>query len=83
MENKDLKQAKKFILSGIRKGKDFDREMCEFCKICKLNKTCQMNFDYECIEASDFLYSIEIKSYTVKDNFLDSLINKSNKALRG
>lgn len=66
------------------------------CSICRLNKTCQNNFDYECVEASDFLYrkgdkddykrvikELE-KTYTVKDDFLDSLIGKKdNKALRG
>ena len=58
-------------------------EIMRFCKVCKLNETCQGNFDYECVEASDFLYGVEIIIYTVKDDFLDSLINKSNKALRG
>ena len=55
------------------------------CSICKLKDTCQNNFDYECIEASDFLFRVKdnLKVYTVKDEFLDSLTNKSNKALRG
>jgi hypothetical protein len=55
----------------------------ELCQICKLNETCQNNFDYECIEASDFLFKPKSKIYTVKDDFLDSLTNKDNKALRG
>ncbi|GAH50829.1 unnamed protein product [marine sediment metagenome] len=83
------------------------------CQICKLNEICQNDFDYECIEASDFLFKPRkmrcitcgeneaindsykecegciIKHakksivYTVKDDFLDSLIKKNNKALRG
>ena len=52
------------------------------CQICKLNETCQNNFDYECVEASDFLFTPN-NIFTVKDDFLDSLIDKTNKALRG
>ena len=26
------------------------------CQICRLCETCQNNFDYECVETSDFLY---------------------------
>ena len=52
------------------------------CQICLLFDTCQNNFDYECIEASDFLFNKET-IFTVKDDFLDSLIKKNNKALRG
>ncbi|QYW08108.1 hypothetical protein 15570_00011 [Lokiarchaeota virus WyrdV1] len=52
------------------------------CQICKLNETCQNNFDYECVETSDFLFNAKT-IFTVKDDFLDSLIKKSNKALRG
>lgn len=51
------------------------------CQICKLNETCQNNFDYECIEASDFLFNKDT-IFTVKDDFLDSLIKKSNIGLR-
>ena len=52
------------------------------CQICKLTETCQNNFDYECVEASDFLFTPN-NIFTVKDDFLDSLIDKTNKALRG
>lgn len=52
------------------------------CSICKLSFTCK-TFDYDCVEASDFLFKPKLKVYTVKDDFLDSLTNKSNKALRG
>jgi len=53
------------------------------CSICKLKDTCQNNFDYECIEASDFLFKPKSITYTVKDDFLDSLIDKNHNALRG
>lgn len=29
------------------------------CKICKLNATCQHNFDYQCIEANNFFKNKE------------------------
>ena len=68
------------------------------CQICKLNETCQNNFDYECVEASDFLYRKGDrddyervvkefkKTYTTKDAlFLDKIDfpDKDHNALRG
>lgn len=51
------------------------------CQICKVCETCQNNFDYECIEASDFIFTLE-NIFTAKEEFLDSLIKKTNKAMR-
>lgn len=52
------------------------------CAICRINVVCR-DFDYECVEASDFLFTPKSKTFKVKDKFLDSLIDKDNKALRG
>lgn len=67
------------------------------CSICKLRDTCK-DFDYECVEASDFLYRKGDrddyervvkefkKTYTTKDAlFLDKIDfpDKDHNALRG
>jgi hypothetical protein len=67
----------------------------DLCKVCKLKDNC-LEFDYECIEASDFMYGFDITTYNkmlskkinsivfrVNDTYINSLIDKKHIALRG
>lgn len=52
------------------------------CQICKLCETCQNNFDYECVEASDFLYRKGDKAdYKRVVKELDGIFVDKSKAL--
>lgn len=51
------------------------------CFICKLNETCQNNFDYECVETSDFLFKPKSKTYIVEDDSLDKFVKKAGYTL--
>jgi len=58
----------------------------ELCAICRLRDTCQNNFDYECVEASDFLFSY-LDGKWISSNMVSKIITfkdelDSNNALR-